>query len=181
MVIRAIATTAIHPSYRHPGFDPSSSPSPFTIAMTAGKTLDVIFDDSTAVRLASTSKKSPEAYVKLDSKWNYCADAEPIGPTQGALNDNRVYHATLELYQSPIVRRRADPPEVAVKWVRGSFGVDKLRYEASLYKGELKHLQGDVIPRFYGFYTGEVYDEPVGCLVLEWCNKSYSLKREELK
>ncbi|EPT01579.1 hypothetical protein FOMPIDRAFT_1100822, partial [Fomitopsis schrenkii] len=64
--------------------------------------------------------------------------------------------------------------------VRGLLGVDKLRYEASLYKNELKHLQGDVIPRFYGLYTGEVYGELVGCLVLEWCNQSYSLKREEL-
>lgn len=149
--------------------------------MTAGTTLDVIFDDSTAVRLFSASKKAPDAYVKLNSKWNFCADAEPAGPTQGALNVNRVYHATLETYQSPVARSRADPTEVAVKWVRGMLGVDKLRYEASLYKGELKHLQGEVVPRFYGLYTGEIHGEVVGCLVLEWCNNSYSLKREELK
>lgn len=149
--------------------------------MTAGTTLDVIFEDSTSVRLVSTSRRLPDAYAKLDSKWNCSADAEPAGPTQGALNVNRVYHAMLETYRSPVARKRAEPTEVAVKWVRGLLGVDKLRYEASLYKNELKHLQGDVIPRFYGLYTGEVYGELVGCLVLEWCNQSYSLKREELK
>ncbi|KZT74961.1 hypothetical protein DAEQUDRAFT_760943 [Daedalea quercina L-15889] len=148
--------------------------------MTAGSTLDVIFDDSTAVRLCSASKKSPDAYVKLDSKWNFCADATPAGPTQEALNVNRVYHATFETYQSPVARSRTSPVEVAVKWVRGSLGVEKLRYEASLYRGKLKHLQADVVPRFYGLYAGEFHNEEVGCLVLEWCNNSYSLKREEL-
>ncbi|TFY67318.1 hypothetical protein EVJ58_g1696 [Rhodofomes roseus] len=149
--------------------------------MIVGTTLDVIFDEFTAVRLQSKSRKSPDAYVKLNSKWNFCADATPAGPTQGALNINRVYHATLETYQLPVARSRADPPEVAVKWVRGSLGVEKMRYEAALYRGELKHLQGDVVPRFYGLFTGEIDGEVVGCLVLEWCNNSYSLKREELK
>ncbi|KAH9937354.1 uncharacterized protein B0H18DRAFT_1206218 [Fomitopsis serialis] len=148
--------------------------------MTAGSTLDIIFDESTAVRLHSPSKKSPDAYVKLASKWKFCADATPVGPTQGALNVSQVYHATLETYQSPVARSRADPIEVAVKWVRGSLGVEKMRYEAALYKGKLKHLQGDVVPRCYGFFTGEVDGEVSGCLVLERCNNSYSLKREEL-
>lgn len=178
MVIRATATAVAF--HWHPRF--ALSPSPLvTRAMAVGTTLDVIFDESTAFRLFSTSRKAPDAYVKLNSKWTYCADAEPAGPTHGALNVNRVYHATLETYQSPVARSRTHPTEVAVKWVRGSLGVEKLRYEASLYKGELKHLQGDVVPRFYGLFTAEIDDEAVGCLVLEWCNNSYSLKREELK
>jgi len=44
-----------------------------------------------------------------------------------------------------------------------------LRHEASLYRGPLQELQGEVLPRFYGLYEGQMEDEELtGCLITQY-------------
>ncbi|KAH8104908.1 hypothetical protein DFH11DRAFT_1550722 [Phellopilus nigrolimitatus] len=48
--------------------------------------------------------------------------------------------------------------------------MDDLREEASLYTGQLKDLQGTVIPRYHGLYVGgDESQEQFVCIVLEDC------------
>ncbi|KAI0375432.1 hypothetical protein BV20DRAFT_933752 [Pilatotrama ljubarskyi] len=53
--------------------------------------------------------------------------------------------------------------------MRDERAISALRWEASMYAGPLKDLQGKVVPFFYGFFTGRVDGREVGCIVLEWC------------
>ncbi|KAI0361153.1 hypothetical protein OH77DRAFT_1492268 [Trametes cingulata] len=53
--------------------------------------------------------------------------------------------------------------------MRDEGAISALRWEASMYAGPLKHLQGTVVPSFYGFFAGNLDGREVGCIVLEWC------------
>ncbi|KAI8981239.1 hypothetical protein BD414DRAFT_420048 [Trametes punicea] len=56
--------------------------------------------------------------------------------------------------------------------MRGERAINALRYEAEMYTGPLRKLQGRVVPIFYGFFTGIVQGVDIGCIVLEWCPKN---------
>ncbi|KAJ3543671.1 hypothetical protein NM688_g5833 [Phlebia brevispora] len=44
-----------------------------------------------------------------------------------------------------------------------------LEREATVYSKHLEELQGVCVPRFYGLYVGEIFDEPASCVLLEDC------------
>ncbi|KAH9897974.1 hypothetical protein C8Q73DRAFT_640768 [Cubamyces lactineus] len=53
--------------------------------------------------------------------------------------------------------------------MRGERMIDQLRHEAEMYMGPLRGLQGQVVPVFYGFFTGTIEGVHIGCIVMEWC------------
>lgn len=148
--------------------------------MPRGSSIDIIFDRSTVYRLWASEKKSPDLIARLTTEFVYHNETQQ-DPLYGPLNGSRIYHAILETYQSPLVVPQQQPLQVAVKWVRGQYAIDKLRYEAALYTEELLPLQGDVVPKFYGIFAANIDGVAVGCLVLEWCKGMYLSSMEELK
>jgi hypothetical protein len=69
--------------------------------------------------------------------------------------------------------------KVAVNDAGAEAWVLRLEEEARLYCNELRHLQGRVVPRFFGFYTGTRQREfsrwdvaPAACMILEDCGDS---------
>jgi hypothetical protein len=59
--------------------------------------------------------------------------------------------------------------DVAFKLAYDKEGVRLLRHEHEIYSGELRALQGSVIPTCYGLFTGTVSGTHSACLVLEYC------------
>ncbi|TFK80554.1 hypothetical protein K466DRAFT_605235 [Polyporus arcularius HHB13444] len=57
------------------------------------------------------------------------------------------------------------------KVVTGGTGISKLRAEAQLYSGKLKELQGQDVPKFFGFYEGDNGYASVGVMILEYCGE----------
>ncbi|KAF9267006.1 hypothetical protein L218DRAFT_920703 [Marasmius fiardii PR-910] len=78
------------------------------------------------------------------------------------------------------------PIPVVLKIATGSEQITLLQREASFYENELFHLQGSVVPRYYGLYRGKLlnfspppqstiarsYREPPtsACMILEYCS-----------
>ncbi|KAH9858231.1 hypothetical protein C2E23DRAFT_880870 [Lenzites betulinus] len=62
------------------------------------------------------------------------------------------------------------PVDVALKWVSGEERVARLAQEAEIYETQLGAVQGVAVPKYYGFFTGEVESAKVACIILEWCN-----------
>lgn len=60
--------------------------------------------------------------------------------------------------------------DVYVKWAADPRRLKMLAHEADLYSNELKPLQGNVVPRCYGFFTDNAENPTMGCLVLEHCS-----------
>ncbi|KAH9944016.1 uncharacterized protein BXZ73DRAFT_39345 [Epithele typhae] len=70
--------------------------------------------------------------------------------------------------------------EVALKWVAGPERVPGVRREGSLYMGSLAPLQGSVVPRCYGLFSGIVRGVEIACLVLEWLTSVPITDKHEL-
>lgn len=62
------------------------------------------------------------------------------------------------------------PGVVILKTAEGADQVQHLTREAEMYKGPLRHLQGKVVPKCFGYYTGKRNGVDLGCLVLEYCS-----------
>ncbi|KAJ7597381.1 hypothetical protein C8J56DRAFT_1041577 [Mycena floridula] len=56
---------------------------------------------------------------------------------------------------------------VVLKIARGR-DIQRLTHEAEFYQNELRHLQGSVLPRFFGIYY-KLGDVDVACMMLERC------------
>lgn len=67
-------------------------------------------------------------------------------------------------------RLEAPSEVVIIKLARGEAAFEKLAREADIYTNELRHLQGTVVPKFYGFYKGKVDGIDLGCMILEYCS-----------
>lgn len=64
-----------------------------------------------------------------------------------------------------------DPEKVVIiKTARGEDEMETLNREFQFYEGELKHLQGHVVPLCFGSFRGKVDGVDFGCLVLEYCS-----------
>ncbi|KAJ7665108.1 hypothetical protein DFH06DRAFT_1127472 [Mycena polygramma] len=63
-----------------------------------------------------------------------------------------------ELDNTVLLKLARDPEEIAA-----------LEQEASIYQNELKNLQGQYVPNFYGIYHGAVDKCPVACILMEYC------------
>jgi len=60
--------------------------------------------------------------------------------------------------------------EVFVKWSKDARGIIALGNEASFYCRELKELQGEVVPDFYGYFADSLDKPRFACVVLEYCS-----------
>ncbi|KAF8899138.1 hypothetical protein BD779DRAFT_62931 [Infundibulicybe gibba] len=58
---------------------------------------------------------------------------------------------------------------IIVKNARGAEELEELTHESERYEKELKHLQGTIVPRCFGFYRGKALGVDHGCLLLEYC------------
>jgi len=57
--------------------------------------------------------------------------------------------------------------------VKTAIGPDEmllLSREAEFYANELCHLQGTVVPKYFGFFRGKTNGDDFGCLLLEYCS-----------
>ncbi len=63
---------------------------------------------------------------------------------------------------------------VVCKVARGQDNFEELCREANFYIGELRGLQGKVIPWFYGLFDGDIDGVHVGVAVLSYCGKPLS-------
>ncbi|KLO20215.1 hypothetical protein SCHPADRAFT_934811 [Schizopora paradoxa] len=61
---------------------------------------------------------------------------------------------------------------VFVKWADQPDRIRKLAHEAEVYSTELRHLQGSVVPRMYGYYVDRSVRPTFACLILEYLNGS---------
>ncbi len=59
--------------------------------------------------------------------------------------------------------------DTACKIVRGPKSRGRLKNEAETYMNELYHLQGRVVPKFYGIFSGIHGDFVISCIFLEYC------------
>ncbi|KAJ6486079.1 hypothetical protein C8R47DRAFT_1216703 [Mycena vitilis] len=57
---------------------------------------------------------------------------------------------------------------VLLKLARDPDEIGALEKEASIYENELKHLQGQFVPNFYGIFHGAVDNCPVACILMEY-------------
>ncbi|KAL6304777.1 hypothetical protein BKA93DRAFT_897205 [Sparassis latifolia] len=78
-----------------------------------------------------------------------------------------VCHAKL---QNCVERRFPNPYpqlDVTLKWATGLSNVEKLVDEAKIIVENLSWLQGNVVPEFYGLFSGHIGEMMVACLVAE--------------
>ncbi|KAF8067876.1 hypothetical protein FPV67DRAFT_1494039 [Lyophyllum atratum] len=67
-----------------------------------------------------------------------------------------------------------DNSRVVLKLSLGWESLEDLKREANHYELQLKDVQGDIVPRYYGMYEGTCTSHSsrkIGCLVLEYCGK----------
>lgn len=157
---------------------PLLQPSP-SIQLQLMSSIDVVFDRTTVYRLHARHHASHNLFALMTSKAYVHQDPQNH-PLHGRNAARRMYHAVLEAYNSPLRGGTVPPLQVAVKWVRGRQAVDRLCTEAGFYQNELRHLQGTVVPIFYGCYTARIEGVDVGCLVLEWCGGLINCSPDEL-
>ena len=89
-------------------------------------------------------------------------------------NQFHVYRGTMDITGSPsVIVKMAVNDNGAEAWVL------RLEEEARMYCNELKRLQGCVVPKFFGFYTGKrkrffsrLATAPAACMILEDCGDS---------
>lgn len=75
------------------------------------------------------------------------------------------------VYTAHIGPRGMEATEAII--VKAAFGLDEmilLNREAEFYSNELRHLQGTVVPKCFGFFRGKVDGVDLGCLLLEYCS-----------
>ncbi|KAJ3559733.1 hypothetical protein NM688_g149 [Phlebia brevispora] len=61
---------------------------------------------------------------------------------------------------------------VVCKMIRDTETDNRAKYlvrEATAYSKNLEELQGICVPKFYGLYVGDIYEEPASCIILEDC------------
>lgn len=75
-----------------------------------------------------------------------------------------------ETYLARLMRDGELVAGVVCKLAYGKRNLKLLRHEVSMYKNELKELQGMILPGFLGYYEAEMEDEELtGCLVTDYC------------
>lgn len=102
----------------------------------------------------------PHDLVASIPSWNI----QPFHDIPG----HAIYSATL----FPRLRQEGQRPiKVCLKWARCEADVDELKAEAEVYRTALCHLQGTVVPIYYGCFIGKRpgFAATYGCLILEWC------------
>lgn len=84
------------------------------------------------------------------------------------------YNSDCPVFRAAVVdgSDKSTATAVALKFAMREDFIDDLDKEARLYAGALQPLQGTVIPRCYGLYTGAGEEgQSIACLVLEHCGE----------
>lgn len=58
---------------------------------------------------------------------------------------------------------------VAVKIAETDEDIDALKHEAQLYETSLAPLQGTVVPRYYGYFSGRFQEDKIAVILLQLC------------
>ncbi|CCL98100.1 uncharacterized protein FIBRA_00094 [Fibroporia radiculosa] len=152
---------------------PSPSPpsSPIERSFSAqGNYLEVFFHHSISHRLLSPSLSGKNYTARnLTHIRPGRGNGSRPHPTRGKRAEHAVYRAHLQVVHDMDDGPNERPIEVALKWATGKQHIDRLRWEASMYENELRHLQQRVVPDFYGFFQATLDGVDVACLVLEYC------------
>ncbi|GBE89721.1 hypothetical protein SCP_1700450 [Sparassis crispa] len=87
-----------------------------------------------------------------------------------ATNTLRIHHGHSVIYTATLQIPNQPAQAVICKVVLGKRGVARLRNEVDMY-WRIAELQGDVVPRCFGLFEGELEDGPSACLVLQDCGE----------
>ncbi|KAF6754321.1 hypothetical protein DFP72DRAFT_783989, partial [Ephemerocybe angulata] len=68
---------------------------------------------------------------------------------------------------------------VLAKIARGTEEVETLAHEATIYTDDLRHLQGTVIPVFYGLWKTKIGGIDFACMFIEHCTGPTKLSASE--
>lgn len=123
--------------------------------------------------------------------WNtepFVLTSDDVVPntTTDALNVRVEYAHSADYYcDSPVFKAWATMDSqvtaVALKFALRDDFIDDLKKEAVVYNNLLVQLQGTVVPKYYGFYTGLDEDgQPVACLMLEHYGECLQRQFEDL-
>lgn len=98
----------------------------------------------------------------------------PVGPSSNILLHATADELILDNYPSTVYAAtlKHDNSRVVLKLSLDVQSFDDLKHEAIHYRQQLNMLQGDIVPKFYGFYEGSCAAHSrrkIGCLVLEHC------------
>ncbi|OBZ74459.1 hypothetical protein A0H81_05251 [Grifola frondosa] len=94
-------------------------------------------------------------------------------PTHFTVINLRFLHSgNSKVYRGDLCCDGQEPRDVVFKIVYGEKSINRMQCEAGLYQKELRDLQGEVVPRFYGLFEGETGDGQTGCLVLGYIGKT---------
>ncbi|THH16498.1 hypothetical protein EW146_g4150 [Bondarzewia mesenterica] len=63
------------------------------------------------------------------------------------------------------------PSRCCIKFASNRKEYDALEWENEVYTLDLQRLQGDAVPRLYGFFGADIGNGKVGCLVMELCTR----------
>ena len=69
--------------------------------------------------------------------------------------------------------------DVYIKWAKDPKRFEMLAYEADVYSYELKSLQGEVVPRLYGYLTSNAENPAMGRLARRHCSGLFPDNVEE--
>jgi len=77
---------------------------------------------------------------------------------------------TGRISDAKLVDQGSTERRIVIKSAVGVEQVEKLNHEYELYSRDLRHLQGSIIPKCYGIYTGRKSSEYWSVLLLEYCD-----------
>ena len=60
--------------------------------------------------------------------------------------------------------------DVVAKLATTTNAINALKKELGFYQ-KLRHLQGDCVPKFFGYFFSPSEDQAFGCLIIEYCGK----------
>ncbi|KAH8111279.1 hypothetical protein DFH11DRAFT_626465 [Phellopilus nigrolimitatus] len=116
-----------------------------------------------------------DLYVKGRAELYLLGAPDLTSASQGALHATVTskiragYHTAI--YRA-ILATQGDETNVVLKFYLEENSIADLKREAAVYTGQLRDLQGVVIPRYYGLYVGGNEGEcGFACIVLEDCGE----------
>ncbi|KAJ8084558.1 hypothetical protein AAF712_004304 [Marasmius tenuissimus] len=117
--------------------------------MPAPAQLELIYSPGNNYNLRSLDSKEPPQHARVIRKLS-----------------GKVYQARIGLKGQETNRT------VALKIARGQDQVRMLYHEAQVYQGELKPLQGTVVPKYHGSFMTRIDGTEVAVMVLEYCGNT---------
>lgn len=131
--------------------------------------LEVSFGTVRQFSFLATSPRYHWTEVTVVDESTPCITLDGVPLVSNYEGAHCIYRGYMEQFECKGGKRVVSLREVALKWVVGPERVAGAKREGALYDKELRPLQGTVVPRFHGVFTGIIGDVEVACIVLEWC------------